>query len=328
MTSSPAQSRRFPVVKVLVALLGLGVAVLIALVLFTRDPTPVKTTNILGDEELCQSCHLLAKHPAVPGHSKLAAIGCVPCHGGDGAALDKDEAHSPALGEGRGPFLPRGQYEVACARCHVIGQVKGMEKLVRGHESFEKGTCVSCHGPGHLPPEIGPSLRRVPQKPPPYLHRWLLDSQSVLATASMWSIRDATYRGHFADTKAGNQNIDALITYVLMVSDEPQRRAYTKHTHNPGLRIDKPCTNCHALGPGAAKPKGKPHRCTMLHTYRDLLDCKRCHATAATTPSKTSVRMCPQVASAVPLCETCHLRQNDGFDALEKRARRLLPKTP
>lgn len=331
--NASAQRRRPPLVKLLVVLLLLAVAALVALLLFARGPKPIKTTNILGEAEFCQSCHPVGKHRAVKGHPivgspggkapTLAKIGCVPCHGGDGGKLEKAQAHAPALGEGRDPFLPKGHYEVGCARCHIIGQVAGMEKLKRGLAAYREGTCVGCHGPGHQPPEIGPSLRAVPQKSEAYLRRWLLDSRAVLPSASMWSIRDATYRGRFADTKEGKKNIEALITYVLMVADEPQRKAYAEHSHRPKLRIDAPCTRCHALGPGA-KVTGKKHRCTMLvDTAKRELDCKRCHSTAATTPPKRSTRMCPQVAASAHLCETCHLRENDGLKQLFSHARRL-----
>jgi hypothetical protein len=334
--NAPAQRRRHPLVKLLVVLLLCAVAALIALLVFARRTKPIKTTNVLGEAELCTSCHPLAKHPAIKGHplsaagaSKgkatkytLAAIGCVPCHGGDGGKLKKELAHAPKLGEGRDPFLPKAHYEVGCARCHVIGQIAGLTKLKRGLVAYRQGTCVGCHGPGHQPPEIGPSLRAVPQKPEAYLRRWLLDSRAVLPTASMWSIRDATYRGSFGASAEGKQNLSALITYVLMVADEPQRRTYREHGQRPKLRIDAPCQSCHALGPGA-KVSGAKHRCTMLKDDAALLDCKRCHGKAATTPPKDAKRMCPQVAAAAHLCETCHLREDDGLKQLLQNARRL-----
>ncbi|PIE19588.1 MAG: hypothetical protein CSA65_01595 [Proteobacteria bacterium] len=257
------------------------------------------------------------------GHPKLAVIGCVPCHGGDGGKLTQKLAHAPALGEGRDPFLPKGHAEVACARCHIIGQVAGMEKLKRGLAAYHQGTCVGCHGPGHQAPEIGPSLRAVPQKSEAYLRRWLLDSRAVLPTASMWSIRDATYRDRFGETPEGTRNLEALITYVLMVADEPQRKTYAAHSQRPELRIDTPCTRCHTLG-ASAKVKGAKHRCTMLvDTAKRELDCERCHGTAATTPPKGSTRLCPQIAASVHLCETCHLREDDGLKQLLSHARRL-----
>lgn len=306
-------------VKIVVVLLVLGIGALVALLLFGRGPKPIQTTNVLGEPELCQSCHPVAKHPAVVGHAKLGPMGCVPCHGGDASKLKKELAHAPALGDGREPFLPKGRYQVGCARCHIPGQVKGMEQIVAGQLAFRQGTCVGCHGPGHQPPEIGPSLRLVPQKNEAYLRRWLIDSRAVLYTAAMWSVRDATYRDYFGDTKEGRARIEALISYVLTVSDEPQRKGYSEHAHKPKLRIDRPCTSCHTLD--GKKTAGKPHRCTMLRGNK-LLTCARCHGSEALRP-KSKARMCPQVAASVHLCETCHLRENDGFKELRQRARRL-----
>jgi hypothetical protein len=285
---------------------------------------PIVTQNILGQKELCTSCHPVQKHPKVIGHAELKKIGCTPCHGGSPTQIDEKLAHAPALGEAREPFLPKGQYEVGCARCHILGQVKGMKKLVAGQRAFLKGTCVGCHGPGHRPPEIGPTLMTVPQKDVAYLERWLMDSRSVLSTASMWSIRDATYHGLFADNKSGNANLQALITYVLMVEDHQQRKRFAAHSHRPSLRIDGSCVSCHKGS--STKVEGKPHRCTMLKKNA-ALDCKRCHKDASTAPRDKNGR-CPQIAASAYLCQTCHLRQNDGADALIKRADPLGQRLP
>ncbi|MBW2730797.1 MAG: hypothetical protein JRH20_00305 [Deltaproteobacteria bacterium] len=315
--------QRLPVAKLALGVVLLGACGATAIVLLKSGPTPVESKNLLDETELCQSCHPLAKHKPVVGHTDLARIGCTPCHGGDGAQLDKELAHGPRLGEGRDPFLPKGQYLVGCTRCHIPGQVKGMEKIVAGHTSYLHGTCVGCHGPGHQPPEIGPSLNTVPPKHVAYLKRWLLDSRSVLATASMWSIRDGTYQDHFADTDEGRQNIERLITYVLSLNDRPQRRTYAEYVHRPKLRIDAPCTSCHILGDATTKAKGKGHRCTMLRNNNDLR-CVRCHQSAAVKPAGNK-GMCPQIAAAVHLCGTCHLRDDDGGSELVKRALRMLP---
>lgn len=318
--SSPAPRRRLPIVKLALGVLLLGAGGAVAIILLNSGPKPVESKNILDETELCQSCHPLAQHKPVVGHNDLARIGCTPCHGGDGAQIVEEQAHGPKLGEGRDPFLPKGQYLVGCARCHIPGQVKGMEKIVAGHANYLQGTCVGCHGPGHQPPEIGPSLYSVPPKGVAYLRRWLLDSRSVLTTAAMWSIRDDTYRGYFADNKKGRQRIEELITYVLTVNDKPQRRTYAEHAHKPKLRIDGACTTCHVLGDAKTKAKGKMHSCTMLRG-REELRCVRCHGTPSTKPSNDKA-ICPQVAAAAHLCGTCHMRDDDGWSELTKRALR------
>lgn len=313
-----ASRRRMPVGKLAIAVLVLGLCGALAIILLKRGPTPVESQNILEEKELCQSCHPVAEHKAVVGHRDLGRIGCTPCHGGDGAQLVEKKAHGPALGEGRDPFLPKGQYLVGCVRCHIPGQVKGMEKIVAGHQSYLQGTCVGCHGPGHQPPEIGPSLDTVPPKSVAYLRRWLLDSRAVLATAAMWSIRDDTYRGHFADTPKGREHLEALISYVLSINDKPQRRTYADQVHKPKLRIDAPCVSCHQIGASPSKAKGESHRCSMLKKNEELR-CARCHQGKA-AKGHDGKGMCPQIAAAVHLCGTCHLRDDDGWSELKKRA--------
>ena len=299
----------------------IGVAVILALgaggvawIIGSRTRL-VATTNILGEQELCTSCHPFAKHRPVAGHPKLEALGCVPCHGGSAQATEAAAAHSPQLGEGRDPFLPKGHYQVACGRCHILGQVKGMERLVEGHRSYFRGTCMGCHGPGRTPPEIGPSLQKVAPKPVAYLRRWLLDSRSVLATASMWSLRDPTYQDYFADTPEGNARLDALIGYVLMVSDSPQRAALASQGMRPKLRIDAPCSGCHLT---EKKASTTPHRCVWLKR-NESLRCSRCHS-AGQGRAIRPAGLCPQIAGASHLCKTCHLRSGDGADERIKRA--------
>jgi hypothetical protein len=127
----------------------------------------------------------------------------------------------------------------------------------------------------------------------------------------MWTLRDSTYRGHYGAGESGDRAIRALIVYLLALAD--RREAYRSIWLHPELRIDqRSCSTCHTLDGNPTK--GVAHACPLLARDRDL-GCPRCHDRPQTRPVERSGR-CPQVAGALPLCGTCHLRPGDGHDKL------------
>jgi hypothetical protein len=80
----------------------------------------------------CTTCHLGVEDPTMKGaaqpfrfHADLAPhvpakFGCTVCHGGQGLATEKTNAHGnvPFWQE---PLLPRGYIRASCGRCHKEG---------------------------------------------------------------------------------------------------------------------------------------------------------------------------------------------------------------
>lgn len=110
----------------------------------------------LGKADRCVSCHvsmgpgeqgvvgskILVPHRAVV-HDP-AEYGCTVCHGGQGQATEKADAHGdvPFWPE---PMLPKEMSEAGCGTCHVPLHVPGQAQLQAAALAFERLDCYACH---------------------------------------------------------------------------------------------------------------------------------------------------------------------------------------
>ena len=122
-------------------------------------PVPVQLRQVvntsLGVADRCVSCHVAmapgeqgVAGPGMAVHRPVvhdpAEFGCTVCHGGQGRATDKADAH------GRVPFwpepmLPVGMTEAGCGTCHATLGVPEIETFKRARLTFERLDCASCH---------------------------------------------------------------------------------------------------------------------------------------------------------------------------------------
>jgi mono/diheme cytochrome c family protein len=122
-------------------------------------PIPIQLRQVvnqgLGVADRCVSCHvamgpgeqhvtgpLMATH--LPVYHDPAEFGCTVCHGGQGRATDKADAH------GRVPFwpspmLPSGMTEAGCGTCHTAAEVPRREVLDAASATFARLDCLACH---------------------------------------------------------------------------------------------------------------------------------------------------------------------------------------
>lgn len=109
----------------------------------------------LGVVDRCVSCHVtmapgeqsvtagrMAAHPQVV-HDP-ADIGCTVCHGGQGRATRKEEAHG-AVSFWPEPMLPRGMTQAGCGTCHAALGVPDRDSLDAARATFEQLDCGACH---------------------------------------------------------------------------------------------------------------------------------------------------------------------------------------
>jgi mono/diheme cytochrome c family protein len=113
----------------------------------------VNTT--LGVADRCVTCHV-AMAPGEQGVTGIgmaahrpvvhdpAEFGCTVCHGGQGRATEKADAH------GRVPFwpepmLPAAMSEAGCGTCHAATGIPHRDVLRRARATFERLDCLSCH---------------------------------------------------------------------------------------------------------------------------------------------------------------------------------------
>ena len=128
----------------------------------SRPGTPVEIrlrqvyVPSLGAADRCVSCHVgmapgeapvagnrvLGPHPKVA--HEPADMGCTICHGGQGRATDRADAHGevPHWPE---PMLPRRFSYAGCGGCHTPVGVPDAAQLAAGAAVFERQDCLACH---------------------------------------------------------------------------------------------------------------------------------------------------------------------------------------
>ncbi len=110
----------------------------------------------LGVSDRCVSCHVAMApgEEGVTGGAALAAhkpvvhdpaeYGCTVCHGGQGRATDKADAHgeAPFWPE---PLLPAKYSYAGCGACHTPLNIPNQELFRRAQLAFERLDCLACH---------------------------------------------------------------------------------------------------------------------------------------------------------------------------------------
>jgi mono/diheme cytochrome c family protein len=104
----------------------------------------------------CVTCHVgMAPGEQITSNSKAGAphppvlhspteIGCTVCHGGQGQATTKDDAHGnvPFWTE---PMLPTKYLQASCGTCHTPLNVPNLSTLDTARRTFERLDCYACH---------------------------------------------------------------------------------------------------------------------------------------------------------------------------------------
>jgi len=137
-------------------------------------PLEVKQAYLpqLGRTDRCMTCHLgvdnpkmadvpqpFRMHPNYQTHP-FDEYGCTVCHGGQGTAVTKADAHGFVKHWER-PMLPKTMLAASCTSCHDLGpgiaepspnvshetwrMPKGTERLVRAKALFDQLGCIGCH---------------------------------------------------------------------------------------------------------------------------------------------------------------------------------------
>jgi cbb3-type cytochrome c oxidase subunit III len=102
----------------------------------------------------CVTCHVGMSETGVSGSTVVQAhkpvvhdpaeFGCTTCHGGQGAATDKDEAHGNVHFWPE-PMIPTRYAYAGCGSCHTHLQVTDLQTLEAARTSFERADCLACH---------------------------------------------------------------------------------------------------------------------------------------------------------------------------------------
>jgi mono/diheme cytochrome c family protein len=125
-----------------------------------EGPIPVQLRQVvntsLGISDRCVSCHVsmgpgeqnvrgtktLTPHKAVV-HDP-SEFGCTVCHGGQGLATERADAHGDVHFWPE-PMLPRPMSYAGCGTCHVALHVPSQPRLQAALSAFERLDCFACH---------------------------------------------------------------------------------------------------------------------------------------------------------------------------------------
>lgn len=172
-------------------------------------PLAVKQVHLpaLGRTDRCMTCHLGAENPAMadapqpfkthPDYLRhpVEEFGCTICHGGQGMALTKQDAHG-FVHHWERPLLPKAVLAASCATCHQnLDGVKGTERLVQARQLFDRLGCIGCHAVNGWGGPISTDLATVAYKPLDEFDFRYVDGPH---TAVQWNVE------HFKDPQRVN----------------------------------------------------------------------------------------------------------------------------
>jgi mono/diheme cytochrome c family protein len=187
----------------------------------------------LDEADRCVSCHVsmapgeqgvvaprMSSHPIVP-HDP-SEFGCTVCHGGQGRATRKEDAHG-AVEFWPLPMLPIRMTDAGCGTCHAATAVPRREVIDAARATFERLDCIACHRVdnrgGYVPGTWwrridGPDLSRVGITG--YDRDWYQKHLKVAATetsgpwtVSFGSVREEDHRSLdlYLSTRVGAPNL-------------------------------------------------------------------------------------------------------------------------
>src|SRR6266567_4264628 len=203
----------------------------------------------------CTTCHLGVEDPTLKNapepyryHAGLgphipSRFGCTICHGGQGLATEKDNAHGNVQ-FWQTPLLPKEYVRASCGRCHKEGNVPDVPELTEGRHLFETQGCRGCHKLNGVGGSIGPDLTEegANRRSPEWLERHFLAPNLVSSGSAMPNF-------HFTRDQARD-----LTYYMLSLTNEQMGTYYSSVRLIPSpesgrqLFVEKNCITCHSFG--------------------------------------------------------------------------------
>lgn len=214
----------------------------------------------LGRVDRCTTCHLGVDDPTMKNapepfryHAGLGPhvqpkFGCTVCHGGQGLATDKENAHGKA-GSSEESLLAPEYVRATCGRCHDQGNVPSVPELTEGARLVETTGCRGCHKLNGIAPAIGPDLtgEADAHRTPEWLEQHFQNPAAVTKDSAMPN-------EHF-----NKEQVRALTFYMCSLSSAKMANYYLGVRLIPGaaqgrqLFAEKHCLGCHAIGGVGAK---------------------------------------------------------------------------
>jgi len=229
--------------------------------------------HLEGRVDRCTTCHLGTADAVMSGapepfrfHPETAhtpfdfdRFGCTSCHGGQGPATSREEAHGVAEDAGP-PMLPTDEIEAGCGRCHAEETVVEASVLSRGRAIMTRYACYACHlvrGHEDFRAEAPPLTTISLKTGAAWLRQWLKDPKTLDPNTTMpnFDLSDAEI-DELSHALFGRSTPPALAAAIAAADGEPPGDAAT------GKKIfsEARCISCHtveAKGQGTAPELSK-----------------------------------------------------------------------
>jgi mono/diheme cytochrome c family protein len=198
----------------------------------------IQQLEALNGIDRCTSCHLGIENPGMineenpfsyhPGsfldNHITEEYGCTICHGGQGRALNPEDAHAIHYeSHWNHPLLPQPYIQSSCGQCHLSifsanKKFEGTEVFSVGQEIFNREGCLGCHKARGVGGSVGPDLTLQGEKT---RQEYSFDNISLEPTIANW------LKEHFRDPEMvspgskmlkmdlPDEELLALTTFVL-----------------------------------------------------------------------------------------------------------------
>jgi cbb3-type cytochrome oxidase cytochrome c subunit len=222
----------------------------------------------------CESCHLgvedprfqdapqpFATHPDFERHN-FEKFGCTVCHGGQGMATPKEDAHGPVRNWNRAIYH-EGFMENSCSLCHG-GYIQDQAPVfAKGRLIFTESGCRGCHvikGTARI--KVGPPLDGMDKRvKTDWLYRWIQDPKAYLPRTKMPNSR-------FSEQEAAD-----ISGFLLQGAKHVEVKLSGSSERGKMIVLDSRCVSCHSVegkGGNLAPDLGKigsklyPERITLI----------------------------------------------------------------
>ena len=215
-----------------------------------------------GHVDRCTTCHLgtaekslvnapqpFRAHPDV--HHDPEDFGCTVCHGGQGPATTKKEAHGDVEFWER-PLLPLRYTEASCGQCHEENDVAQAPLLTLGRQLIRDYNCTGCHKLEGYARQWVPDLDGIGSKVNrSWLLQWLKHPRNYYAGAKMPNFlltdEDANILADFLVTfKSFSANVQLLPLPKSLVGVPESERAKMVSLGETRFREAR-CISCHPI---------------------------------------------------------------------------------
>src|SRR3989338_4263890 len=251
----------------------------------------------LDTADRCVSCHVGTDDPRMTGVAEPFAchpgpflddhdvdkFGCTICHGGQGRATTKEEAHANRREVfWERPILSPTLIQSSCGICHDPDHLKNNHAplLAQGAELFREQGCLGCHKLGERGGTLGPPLETIGDKGRHSFPFARIEGERTVANWHREHLKEpqkVVPESKMPKPDLTEEKIEALVTYLLSL-----RKMNLTEPFVPRDKYEERYLVWH------------PKPLTGIELYRQF--CKSCHGEATETVMHPSLgRMMPAI---------------------------------